>query len=115
MWRAWPALGVALLLPALVLGHATSTMGATLLGVAAGYLVGGVLAASAASPERTDVRESWAMSGDEGVAELRRRVDILCRAESARSRGRLSPSEYLQVWAHVHQELDDPRVRGRAI
>lgn len=102
MWRALPYLAVALLLPALVVGHVTGGMGETFF--VAGILIAvlGVVLARAASPERALVRESWAMGGDASLPELRRHLDILCRAESARSRGRLSEDEYLQIWTHVY-------------
>lgn len=122
-WRAWPAVGVLLLFPTLVVGHAVHAPGIIAVATLAAYGAGGLALRRAASPERTAVREFWAAldpgdrtaDGRSRVARLEDHLRTLCLAESAHARGRLSLAEFTQIWAQVHREIgresDDLRSR----
>jgi hypothetical protein len=122
-WRAWPVVGFLLLLPMLVVGHAVHALGFVAIATLAVYVAGGLLLRRAASPERLGVREYWAeldprpRAADDRsrVARLEDYLRTLCLAESAHARGRLSLSEFAQIWAQVHREIgresDDLRSR----
>lgn len=115
VWRAWPALGFALLPPTLLVSHLLGAAGPVVAAVAAGYVLGGLAARRAASPERTRLREFWAevpagspvRSGAALVARLDGYVETLCLAESGIARGRLDEAGLLRIWAEVYAELDD--------
>lgn len=122
-WRAWPVVGFLLLLPMLVVGHALHSLGVVAIATLAAYAGGGLLLRRAASPERLGVREYWAeldprpRAGDDRgrAARLEDHLRTLCLAESAHARGRLTDTEFTQIWAQVHREIgresDDLRTR----
>jgi len=116
LWRAWPGIGLLLLMPTLVVGHLMGSVRVAFAVAIMCYLALGFAAFRAASPGRAQVRELWTTdSPEEGKAgELRlvlleRLVDALAQAEIARERGLWGADEFRRTWAEVYDELDPAR------
>lgn len=115
LWRGMPTLGFALLLPTLLIGHTLNAVAAVSVVIAASYAGFGLLLFRAASPERSQVRELWALGGRyaRSEADVRLRAQLedhlhtLCRAEVAHAGGRLDAASWQGIWADVYGQISD--------